>query len=314
MSKDYGQGWQNAPQLNKLAASQQGGSRGAQLWGVQYNGLVNTIYQVTPGGSWSGWLGSDWAGPGYPKQVYELAAAQHKNDCVQFWGLDTELQIWSTVQSSPGGSWEAWSGPNWNNSPVGIKRLTACRQGNARDTQLWGISKDLTIISCYQPAGGSQWTTWQNWPTPAGIQFMEIVAVEQNSHGQLWALDTKRQLWATWQSDVGGSWYPLRGPNWEGAPNLANITACQQGGTRGTQIWGINSDYNLISNYQITPGGKWNGWSQGSWMNAPQVYEITAAEQNNGCMQLWALTMDLKLISISQTSPGGDDWGEWQSV
>ena len=48
-----GHGWQNAPALNKLAASQQGGNRGAQLWGVQINGTLNTIYQITPGGGWS---------------------------------------------------------------------------------------------------------------------------------------------------------------------------------------------------------------------------------------------------------------------
>jgi hypothetical protein len=45
--------WQNAPTLTKITASQQGGNRGAQLWGVQANGTLNTIYQVTPGGGWS---------------------------------------------------------------------------------------------------------------------------------------------------------------------------------------------------------------------------------------------------------------------
>ena len=70
--------WENAPTLNKLTASQQGGNPGAQLWGVDYKGTVHTIYQTTPGGEWSKWLGPDWAGPGYPKQVYELAASQVK--------------------------------------------------------------------------------------------------------------------------------------------------------------------------------------------------------------------------------------------
>jgi hypothetical protein len=68
MSEEINQGWQNTPQLNKLAASQQGGNRGAQLWGVQFNGTVNTIYQITPGGSWSQWMGNDWAGPGFPNR------------------------------------------------------------------------------------------------------------------------------------------------------------------------------------------------------------------------------------------------------
>jgi hypothetical protein len=45
-------------------------------------------------------------------------------------------------------------------------------------------------------------------------------------------------------------------------------------------------------------------------MNAPQVYELTAAEQNNGCIEFRALTLHQELISISQTLPGGD-WGDW---
>ena len=303
--------WQIAPQLNKLAAAQQGGKRGAQLWGVQFNGTCNTIYQITPGGSWSQWLGPDWAGPGFPKQMYELAAAQQFNGCVQFWGLDMNLALWTTIQSSPGGDWVTWSGPNWNNAPKGMKRIAACRLGGNRGSQLWGICEDYSIVTCYQQTQGGKWTTWQSWPaTPQNSQFVEIAAAEQNWHAQLWGLDTKRQLWACWQTSVGGSWTPWQGPNWGGAPNLTNITACQQGGQRGTQIWGITEDYTLISNFQITPGGKWNGWSTGSWMNAPQVYDLCAGEQNNGCIEFWALTLHQELTSISQKSPGGD-WGAW---
>jgi len=310
MSVKLNQRWQNAPQFGKVAAAQQGGNRGAQLWGVQFDGTVNTIYQITPGGNWSQWMGSDWAGPGFPEQTFDLAAAQQNNGCVQFWGLDANLELWTTSQSSPGGDWVAWSGPNWNNAPKGMKRLAACRQGGTRSLQLWGISQDFSLVTCYQATTGGQWSAWQNWPTPQNSQVVAIAAAEQNRHGQLWALDTKRQLWACWQSDVGGSWTTWRGPNWGGAPSLANITACQQGGTRGTQIWGTTPDSELISNFQVEPGGKWNGWSTGSWMNAPQVYHITAAEQNNGCIEFWALTLNQELISISQTSPGGD-WGDW---
>src|SRR5258708_39908332 len=99
MSEKRKPGWQNAPQLNLLAAAQQGGDRGAQLWGLQVDGAMNTIYQTSPGGSWSEWLGSDWAGPGFPKQTYELAAAQEINGCVQFWGLDGNLELWTTSQT-----------------------------------------------------------------------------------------------------------------------------------------------------------------------------------------------------------------------
>lgn len=314
MSGKLNEDSQNTPQLNKLAAAQQGGQRGAQLWGVQFDGSVRTIYQMTPGGSWSEWMGSDWAGPGFPAQTYGLAAAQHSSGCVQFWGLDANLELWTTSQSSPGGNWVPWSGPNWNNTPKGMKRLTACRQGGIQGSRLWGITQDYSLVTCAQATAGGQWSAWQSWPAiPGSSQVLGIAAAEQDGHGQLWALDAKRQLWFCWQSDKGGLWSIWHGPNWGGAPSLANITACQQGGSRGTQIWGTTPDSVLISNFQITPGGNWNGWSTGSWMNAPQVYQMTAAEQNNGCIEFWALTLNQVLITISQTSPGGD-WGDWYQV
>ena len=305
-------GWQNAPALNKLTASQQGGSRGAQLWGVQYNGNLNTIYQETPGGGWSSWLGKDWAGPGYPAQVYELTAAQQNNGCVQFWALDMKLQLWTTGQTSPGGNWTPWSGPNWNKAPTGMKRIAASQQGGPRGAQLWAVAEDYSLITCYQTTAGGSWSAWQPWPpTPQNSQFIEITAAQQNDgRVQLWALDTKRQLWSCYQTSPGGDWSGWSSPNWDGAAKLSNIAVCQQGGSRGAQIWGITEDYTLVSDYQVSPGGNWSGWSKGSWLNAPQVYELTAAQQNNGCVQLWAITLKQVLISISQTSPGGN-WTAW---
>lgn len=306
------QGWQNAPILTKLTASQQGGKRGAQLWGVQVNGTLNTIYQITPGGGWSQWMGPNWAGPGYPKQAYELAAAQQNNGCVQFWALDMKLQLWSTAQSAPGGDWIAWSGPNWNKASPGMKRIAASQQGGTRGAQLWGITDDYSLVTCYQITAGGSWSGWQAWPaTPQNSQFIEVTAAQQNDgRVQLWAIDTKRQLWSCYQTSPGGDWSAWSAPNWDGAPSLSNVAACQQGGSRGAQLWGITEDYVLISDYQVSPGGNWSGWSSGSWSNAQPCYELTGAQQNNGCVELWIVTLKQVLTSISQTSPGGN-WSGW---
>ncbi|HEX5706301.1 MAG TPA: hypothetical protein VFX96_03340 [Pyrinomonadaceae bacterium] len=308
--------WQNAPTLNKLTASQQGGSRGAQLWGSQYNGMLNTIFQLTPGGGWSDWrAGSNWNGhDGGPSQTYELAAAQQNDGRVQFWALDMKLQLWSTWQTSPGGGWSAWSGPNWNSAPQWMKRIAASQQGGSRGAQLWGITDEFALVTCFQITAGGNWSGWEPWPaTPENSQFIEVTASQQNDgRVQLWALDTKQQLWSCWQTSPGGGWTGWSGPNWNGAPLLINIAACQQGGQRGAQLWGITENYTLITDYQVTPGGGWSGWSSESFLGAPQVYEITAAEQNNGCVQLWAITTDQVLMATSQTSPGGN-WTAWVS-
>ena len=88
------------------------------------------------------------------------------------------------------------------------------------------------------------------------------------------------------------------------------MAASQQGGSRGAQLWGITDNYTLISNYQVSPGGGWSGWSAENWLGAPSVTRVAAAQQNNGCVQFWALTTDRVLISTSQTSPGGN-WTGW---
>ncbi|HYN85806.1 MAG TPA: hypothetical protein VER32_11155 [Pyrinomonadaceae bacterium] len=306
--------WQNAPTLNRLTASQQGGSRGAQLWGSQYNGKLYTIFQETPGGGWSDWrAGSNWNGhDGGPSQVYELAAAQQNDGRVQFWALDMKLQLWTTGQTSPGGDWSAWEGPNWNGAAQGMKRIAAAQQGGQRGAQLWGVRDDYTLVTCYQKTAGGSWSGWEEWgATGDNYQLIEVTAAQQNDgRVQLWGLDTKRQLWSSWQTSPGGNWTHWSGPNWNGAPPLDNIAACQQGGNRGAQIWGITENYTLVTDFQETPGGGWSGWSSDSFGGAPPVYEITAAQQNDGRVQLWAVTTDQHLISIYQTSPGGG-WSGW---
>ena len=58
--------WYNAPRLMQIAASQQGGSRGAQVWGVTDGYGLISIYQEAPGGTWSGWSGPGWENaPGF---------------------------------------------------------------------------------------------------------------------------------------------------------------------------------------------------------------------------------------------------------
>jgi hypothetical protein len=69
--------WENAPALNKLAASQLIGKNGAQIWGVDYKGRLYTNYQMSPGGDrWDGWMTNSWSHGGYPDPVYELCASQ----------------------------------------------------------------------------------------------------------------------------------------------------------------------------------------------------------------------------------------------
>src|SRR5438876_996566 len=109
--------WDNAPILEGMVASQQGGSRGAQIWGADQNYALITDYQTTPGGSWSGWFAAATQWPNGPQQVVNMTACQQNNGCVQLWVTDDQQQLWTISQTSPGGGWGAWSSPNWNSAP-----------------------------------------------------------------------------------------------------------------------------------------------------------------------------------------------------
>ena len=307
--------WHNAPKVNKLTASQQGGNRGAQLWGVDNRGVLYTTYQTTPGGEWSPWKGPDWAGGGFPKQVYELAATQQEDGRVILFVLDMRQELWCITQNSPGGNWANWHKPEWNGMGKGeLKKLCAAPRGSKGFGQMWALTSDGTIVGNHQERHELPWFQgWYTWhPTAENTKFIEITAARQgNGRTALWALDTQRRLWGMEQHDGDAvqpsGWSRWTGPNWLGAPKLRNIAAAQ--GKNGALLWGIGEEeYRIFHNWQLEPGSnKWGGWQIGDWMNGPPSYELTAAGQNNGCAQVWAISLRGDLYSIAQTG-GGCSW------
>lgn len=305
--------WNNAPPLLQIAASQQGGARGAQVWGITRDyGLVST-YQETPGGSWSAWMAAPWVAGG-PTVVMQVTACQQNDGRVQLWVTDQQEQLWSIWQTSPGGGWSAWSGPNWNGAAKGLMQICACQQGGARGAQLWGVTMRDGLVSTYQETPGGNWSAWMAAPWVAGgpKTVLEIAAAQQNNGNvQLWALDQQLQIWSIRQTQPGGSWTGWSGPNWGGSQALKALAATQQGGTRGAQLWVTDQNYQLWSTYQETAGGVWTLWNGPGWANAPGPFiQMAAALQNNGCVQLWGIDQNLAVKSIRQTSPGGG-WGSW---
>jgi len=310
--------WQNAPALNKLTAAQQGGKRGAQLWGVDFKGGLHTIYQKTPGGEWSNWLGPDWAGPGYPKQVYELAASQQNDERVILFTLDMKRRLRYISQHEPGGDWSGWQEFDWNGAPDGwLTKLTAVQRG-IRDpgAELWVLTSDGKIFGSHQWTKEHRWFQgWYGWKdTPEKSRFIELTAARQhNGHVALWGLDDKLQLWCMTEQSPDGTtppsdWGAWEGPNWQNAPKLRNIAAVR--GAEGAILWGIDDNYRMIQNWQDGKG-KWNGWSHANWLGAPHSYELTCAGQSNNCVQLWAITLMGKLSSIAQTAPSCNWQQHW---
>ena len=300
--------WGNAPPMFQIAASQQGGTRGAQVWGATEQYALLTNFQLTPGGAWNGWspMGSGPVQAG----VLQIAAAQQNDGRVQLWVTDKMQQLWTMWQTSPGGDWSAWAGPNWNGAPL-ISQLAASQQGGSRGAQLWATTDEDVLISCYQVTAGGNWSSWEPGSFLNAPGTLDVAAAQQNDgRVQCWILDEKQQLWSAWQTSPGGDWTGWTGPNWNGAPALQSLAASQQGGARGAQLWGTDENNAVWSTYQITPGGNWSTWDGPNWAGATPMTQLAAAQQNNGCVQLWGIDENLAVKTISQTSPGGD-WNGW---
>jgi hypothetical protein len=296
--------WNNAPTLNKLTASQQGGNRGAQLWGVDLRGKLYTTYQTTPGGDWSNWLGPDWAGPNYPKQVFELAASQVKEGRTQFWALDTRLQLWSTWQNSPGGTWSAWQ-QNWNPSPGKnkFKKIAASAAGGGAGAYFFGIFENGALGVCNQMLPAGNWSPWTEFrATPKNSRWIEVAACQQHDgRVALWGLDTERQLWSCWQESPGGGWGGWQGPNWKDAPRLRNHAAVRS--YSGSIVFGQDEHYGITALFQNSPASPhWTGWLD-NWMGGPPSYELAVAGQNNDCVHIWVITLKQKLSGFGQVPP-----------
>ena len=307
--------WNNAPVLRKLTASQQGGNRGAQIWGVDIKGTLYTTYQKTPGGTWSDWMSSGWAEKNYPKQVYELAAAQRYDGAVQLWVLDMKSQIWTTWQASPGGDWHPWQGPGWNNAPpsMKLKKISATQLAGAHGLQFWGITDEGVLVGCYQITPSGAYSPWQDWArTPENSRWLEVSGCKQgNGLGALWGIDEKQQLWCMFQKVQGGEWGPWQGPDWNKAGKVRNIAAVELGGQKGGCIWIIRNDYKFYQSTQSSPGGpEWWPWSPGDYLESMFGYEITACGQNNGLQEVWAVSLKQDLHSQCTINPSLKDW-EW---
>src|SRR5437667_41667 len=172
--------------------------------------------------------------------------------------------------------------PSWQNAPP-LVQIAASQQGGTRGAQIWGITEGYTLITNFQETPGGTWAGWSpmgSGPVQAGVQ--QVTAAQQNDgRVELWVTDNDEQLWTMWQTSPGGDWTAWSAPNWNSAPLLTAIVACQQGGTRGAQLWAIDQNEALWSTYQETPGGAWSGWLGPNWNGAASLIQLAAAQQNN---------------------------------
>jgi hypothetical protein len=180
----------------------------------------------------------------------------------------------------------------------------------ADDTgQVWG---------CYQMNPGADWSGWSgNLASLTGGQNFDAgeLALSGQNEGMLMLLaESDGEIAAFPQIQQGGSWGAWTALNLGGqtAP-VKNICACQQGGTRGVQLWGLDGAGKVQTLFQDTAGGQWDPWQVFLDTQPEPFVVIGAAGQNNGRSVFFGVGEEGDLWEVRQTSPGGG-WDKWKAM
>ncbi len=202
--------WNNAPLLTKLTASQRGGKRGAQLWGVDLKGTLHNL--------------SKNAG----RPVDRLARPRLDRTSLP----RTSLRI---GRSATTGRSRAIMGAGHGSAKFGRYREVVARRrleelgrpgleqhalatlrfkkvaaaqlsGGPRRAVLGYHGRGRPGINCGEIAPAGNWTPWQNFAkTPDDLPWLEVTACKQGNPkvGALWAIDNKMQLWGMGDNQGG---------------------------------------------------------------------------------------------------------------
>jgi hypothetical protein len=303
--------------IQAIAAGTQSGKYGACLFTLDASGALSFTTQEFAGSDdWQVWQGPSFAAQ--PKPGAQIACAGQNNGCLMLAMLDLDGMTWTLQQDHASGGWGHWQGPGIAGQKGGWAAIAAGEQTGARGIQLMAADDEGEVWSCYQMNPGADWSGWTTGLAvlSGGQSFAagELALSGQNNGMLMLLAAAKGEIAALPQTQAGGAWgawTPL-GLGGQTVP-VKNICACQQGGTRGVQLWGLDGQGKVQTLFQDTAGGQWDKW-QLFLDNQPEPFvRIAAAGQNNGCTAFFGVGEAGDLWEVRQTAPGGG-WGKWKTM
>jgi len=303
--------------IQAMAAGTQTGKYGACLFTLDERGSLSFTTQETPGGFWQVWQGPSFGGQ--PKPGTRIACAGQNNGCLMLVMLDLEGMTWTMPQKHPSGGWDDhWQGPGIGAQKSGWSAITAGEQSGPRGIQLMATDDTGQVWGCYQMNPGADWSGWGgNIAVLSGGQKFdagEIVLSGQNDGMLMLIAESGGEVAALPQVQAGGSWgaWTALGLGGQAEP-VKGICACQQGGSRGLQLWGLDGNGKVQTLCQATPGGASDPWQTFLDTQPEPFVLIAAADQNNGCTAFFGVGEKGDLWEVGQTAPGGG-WGKWKTM
>ena len=152
-----------------------------------------------------------------------------------------------------------------------FKRITAARAPGG-SAILFGLQENGEVCVTYEMADEKAWTPWDCTPWFAGSGGPRkiddfVVSAQSNQCLRVWAIDNEGQLWSVQQSGLNErfkDWsrlelkWPRRVNRFPPMPpqKLRRPAAAPDGGVHGARLWAIDTEHQLVTWCQQSPGGK----------------------------------------------------------
>lgn len=298
----------------QMAAATQSSGLGVCIMSLDDDGMLWCTTQQSAGGPWNPAQGPKYGGQQVPGS--QVALADQGNGLLMLAMLDTQGKTWTLAQTAPG----VWAS-DWTPPPIGSQIISfssiAAATSYTYGLMLMAADDMGQIWTCYQLSPGGEWSGWIS--LGAGTQpfgAYELALADQNNDQLMLIAEGGGALAACPEISTGASWGPWSAANLNNQPvPLSGICACQQGGPRGMQLWGLDTTTDAAGQvwtlFQDTAGGQWDPWQGPGFASQPEAFvEIAAVLQNNGCSLLIGVGEEGNPWMIAQTAPGGD-WGAW---
>ncbi len=157
------------PQVSRfteITAAQQGNGCAA-FWALDTRLQLGYMFELTPGGAWSGWLGPDWNSAPLDWDRTGVPFFNHIAACQQGGARGAMLfaiahvNVKNTHQETAGGNWSAWSTGLGKTGGGGRSIALAAAQQHDGTIRLWSTwPDDLSLCSVAQTSAGGEWGKW----------------------------------------------------------------------------------------------------------------------------------------------------------
>ncbi|MDP9849282.1 matrixin family metalloprotease [Streptosporangium lutulentum] len=249
------------------------------------------IWQVAPGGVWSGWTSLGGAIQG------RIAVGRNRDGRLEVFARGAGGDLRHIWQTSAGGVWSGWAslGGTIEDPAVEINadgRLEVFVRGN-----------DARLYHIWQTSAGGVWSGW----TSLGGAIQGRVTVGRNRDGrlELFARGTGGDLCHIWQTWAGGIW-----SGWASLGGAIEDPTVAINADGRLELFARGAGGDLRHIWQTSAGGIWSGWaSLGGTITSP-----AAIANADGRLEVFVRdSTSGSLYHIWQVAPGSV-WSGWASL